>query len=63
MCIKRLKARVFFLLLLTDRRMGHAKIFIGKIWKVISLEVAGRFTSFVAEKLRTIKAVNVLAST
>jgi hypothetical protein len=50
---------VFFLLFLTDSRMGHAKIFIGKIWKVIYLEVAGRFTSFLAEKLRTIKAVNV----
>jgi hypothetical protein len=43
--------------------MGHAEIFIGKVWKVIFLEVTGRFTSFLAEKLRMIKAVNVDAST
>jgi hypothetical protein len=43
--------------------MGHAKIFIGKSWKVISLEPADEFTSFLAEKLRTIKAVNVDTST
>ena len=42
---------------------GHAKIFIGKIWNVIFLEVAGRFTSFLAEKLRMIKAVNGDTST
>ena len=47
-----------FLLFLTDRRTGHVKIFIGKISKVIFLEVAGRFASFLAEKLRMIKAVN-----
>ena len=63
MHIKLLNVRAFFLLFLADRRMGHAKIFIGKIWKVIFLEVAGRFTSFLAEKLRTIKPVNVDAST
>jgi hypothetical protein len=43
--------------------MGHAKIFIGKSWMVISLEPADGFTSFLAEKLRTIKAVNVNTST
>ena len=48
-----------FLLFPADRRTGHAKIFIGKISKVIFLEVAGRFTSFLDEKLRMIKAVNV----
>ena len=51
------------LLFLADCRMGHAKIFIGKSWKVTSLEPADGFTSFLAEKLRTIKAVNVNTST
>ena len=51
------------LLFLADCRMGHAKIFIGKSWKVTSLEPADGFTSFLAEKLRTIKAVNVDTST
>ena len=63
MHIKLLNVRAFFLLFLADRRMGHAKIFIGKSWKVISLEPADEFTSFLAEKLRTIKAVNVDTST
>ena len=40
-----------------------SKFSLAKISKVIFLEVAGRFTSFLAEKLRTIKAVNVDAST